>query len=500
VPFAADTTLATLMARVETPVDVPADLEGLRPVLAWAGRTSPDERPDAGEFAVGLLAAAEDLARPEPLPLAGVLVGDGKGFDNDPTLLPAGGPARTTAPAADVVVGGGASGDGANGDGRGGDRGADGAAGADGDDGDDTAELRRPAAAPTRVVELEQMVEEVDAADGVPLAGVTRKDRRHAAKTRRQADRAAEADARRRAREAHGRRGLRRFLVAVLVIAVLAAAGVLAYTQLYTPSHDVPNFVGLTEDDATAQAGDLGWEVRRFEDRLDGSEPGDVIAQEPERGTRLQEGEEVTLTVSLGATLVDVPPDLVNHPAADVQAALTAAGFTVGDAERAFDEEIAAENVISLAADGASPLPARLPRGAVVDMTVSDGPAPRAIPAVPSGATYDQYAVLLQQQRLGPARNDQFHPTIPANQVISVSPAAGTEVARDSAVTVVVSKGPAVVVPNVVGQPLVQAITTLQQVGLAILETSGNGAVLSMDPPAGTQVPRGTGVRLFAST
>ena len=55
------------------------------------------------------------------------------------------------------------------------------------------------------------------------------------------------------------------------------------------------------------------------------------------------------------------------------------------------------------------------------------------------------------------------------------------------------------VVPNVVGQPLVQAITILQQARLVIVQTSGNGAVLSMDPPAGTQVPVGAGVRLFAT-
>ena len=38
VPFAADTTIATLMARVEAPVEVPAELGEIRPVLSWAGR------------------------------------------------------------------------------------------------------------------------------------------------------------------------------------------------------------------------------------------------------------------------------------------------------------------------------------------------------------------------------------------------------------------------------------------------------------------------------
>jgi serine/threonine-protein kinase len=469
VPFASDTTLGTLMARVDAPVDVPAELGELRPALAWAGRTDPDDRPDAGDFALGLLAAAEDLARPEPLPLAGAIVGDGRGFDNDPTLLPAAAAAGATSP---TTNGGAGS--------------------------DDTTELRPSAAAPKTAV-VEQMVEEVDPTEGVVLPGATRGERRQAAKSQRRADRSAEADARRRARQAQGRRPRSRLLIGLLVVAAVAGAAALAYTQLYTPSHDVPELVGLTEAEATERVEDQGWEVRRLEDRLDGSEPGEVIAQAPEPGTRLQEGEAVTLTVSLGATLVDVPPDLVNRPATEVEAALAAAGFTVGETERAFNEDIALDHVISLAADGVSPLPARLPRGTAVDLSVSDGPTPRIIPALPAGATFDQYAALLQQERLQVARTDEFNPTIPANQVVSVQPAPGTEVPRDSVVTVVVSRGPAVVVPNVIGQPLAQAITALQQVGLVIVETSGNGGVLSMDPPPGTQVPLGSGVRLFAS-
>ena len=92
-----------------------------------------------------------------------------------------------------------------------------------------------------------------------------------------------------------------------------------------------------------------------------------------------------------------------------------------------------------------------------------------------------------------PARTDQFDPTVPAGQIISLTPAAGTEVPRDSTVSVVVSRGPAVVVPAVIGQPLAQAIATLQAAGLVIVETSGNGGVLSTDPPRRGPGPDGSG-------
>jgi eukaryotic-like serine/threonine-protein kinase len=74
VPFAADTTIATLMARVDTPVELDRELFGpLRPVLERACRPDPAHRPDAGELAVSFMAAAESLPRPTPIPLAGAL-------------------------------------------------------------------------------------------------------------------------------------------------------------------------------------------------------------------------------------------------------------------------------------------------------------------------------------------------------------------------------------------------------------------------------------------
>ena len=90
VPFAADTTIATLMARVDKPIDVPGELGPLRRALVRAGQPEPDDRPDAGELAVAFMAAAEELPRPGPLPLAGAISHDLiPREERDPTMLPA---------------------------------------------------------------------------------------------------------------------------------------------------------------------------------------------------------------------------------------------------------------------------------------------------------------------------------------------------------------------------------------------------------------------------
>ncbi len=93
VPFVADTATATLMARVEGDVVVPAALGALVATLTMCGRLDPAGRPDAGELEIAFLAASEDMARPEPLPLVGALP---PGADEIPTTeLPDGAPVRS---------------------------------------------------------------------------------------------------------------------------------------------------------------------------------------------------------------------------------------------------------------------------------------------------------------------------------------------------------------------------------------------------------------------
>jgi eukaryotic-like serine/threonine-protein kinase len=89
VPLVADTTIGTLMARVERPLEVPPEMGPLTRVLERAGRRDPAERIDARTLAGGLLSAARSLSTPEPLPLAGALQVDGAepSPDDEPTML-----------------------------------------------------------------------------------------------------------------------------------------------------------------------------------------------------------------------------------------------------------------------------------------------------------------------------------------------------------------------------------------------------------------------------
>jgi serine/threonine-protein kinase len=84
---------------------------------------------------------------------------------------------------------------------------------------------------------------------------------------------------------------------------------------------------------------------------------------------------------------------------------------------------------------------------------------------------------------------------VPDGQVIGTEPAAGTEVARDSSVTILVSKGWPTI-PDVSKQSVQDAAAQLQAAGFKVSGVQGDPfkTVTGTSPPAGTRAPSGTGV------
>ncbi len=102
VPFAGDSTVATLSNRIDRLMPVSADLGPFAAVLERAGRPLPEDRYTAAEFGRALVQAAEKLPRPRPinLPKAG-LFGDASGAISRPPLpppMPAEGSLRVSPP------------------------------------------------------------------------------------------------------------------------------------------------------------------------------------------------------------------------------------------------------------------------------------------------------------------------------------------------------------------------------------------------------------------
>ncbi|MFF3287494.1 Stk1 family PASTA domain-containing Ser/Thr kinase [Streptomyces sp. NPDC003023] len=92
---------------------------------------------------------------------------------------------------------------------------------------------------------------------------------------------------------------------------------------------DVPDVTGESVADATAELREAGLKVEVAEERIHSAEEaGSVARQSAAEGTTLARGDTVTLTVSKGPRMVEVP-DVVGDKVGDATTELEAAGFVV---------------------------------------------------------------------------------------------------------------------------------------------------------------------------
>ena len=483
VPFSADTTIGTLMARLEHPLDVPEVMGPLTGILTQAGGLDAERRPDAAAFGAGLIDAAEQLARPSRLPLAPPSVnGAGVQDQRDGTLVrpegyaPGNGAGSGEAGAAGAlvvasgmtmsgVVGAPVEGAGAlpNGTWPGDASDLSAATGGSGlaaVDATSTTVLPPPSGGPPPPAGPPHTPPA-----GTPVLSAND-------------------------------RGARRLMLGALVVAVAVAIGVIGswvYIRSQVPSHTVPpELVGAQQDEVVEMIGGNGWNIVTRRDYYDNTTEGEVVRTVPEPGTSLREGETLTLHVSLGAPLVPVPQDLVGLSQEDAEDQLATAGLQA-DVQRQQSDEVDAGIVIGLGEDVAD----QVPRGSSVPLIVSSGPDEPEIPDL-EGENYRDAVAELEALGLEVeldfrrARGDREE-----GEVIRTDPDEGEEVDQGSTVVVVVAGG-RVTVPDVAGATLEDARAALDDADLSVgmVFGPGDGRVQETVPLIDTEVEPGAAIDL----
>ncbi len=293
--------------------------------------------------------------------------------------------------------------------------------------------------------------------------------------------------------------GFRRLLGAVLALMLLGAAGFGAFAlwdrQFGTETKQVPDLAGADEAELLRLESDYGWVLNRLEQRQDGTVAGQVLRQAPEPGTGLEEGETVTVWVSLGPELVAIPTNLAGLAITDVTELLDASGLSVGEVTRRPHETVFAGLVIEV-----DELFSEVELGSSVDLVVSLGPLPRVVPDIELGSSLAVARERLEQVRLGVLEWRVPDNGVEVDHVVRVEPPPGTEVAADTVITVVVSTGPEQIrVPDTATLGIADATGVLEVAGLCLGEVEGplDSEILASNPPAETVVDFGTCVDLI---
>ena len=210
----------------------------------------------------------------------------------------------------------------------------------------------------------------------------------------------------------------------------------------------VPQVIGRTEVDANRELNTAGLKVARREVQDEVNPVGQVTNQDPLANTQVRRGATVTLSVSTGAPIVDVP-DVRNRTADVAREALTTAGFKVDLKPVNSDKD---PNTVL---DQAPAAGTKAPKGSLVTLTVSKGVEQIPVPNV-RGRTSSDAANVLGQAGFRTTSRTESSVDFDAGQVIRTEPALGTPLERNSVVTMIVSSGPA---PTTT-QPTVAPTTT----------------------------------------
>ena len=515
VPFSGDSTVATLAARVGKLMPVSADLGSLAAVLERAGRPEADDRFSAVEFGRGLVAAAETLPRPEPIPIVAATLFDTSKMrrPTDPTggiERPALAQLDDTDTDTDTDIGVG-----------------------DDDAGGSVAAADAAALAAALAVAALSQTDHLTADDALiilpdiadlPAVSVESGFDRAASV----ADAAAQIAANTRVTPATEQMPITQFAgapaaatlydderprrrvgaivtLSLFILAGLAAVAFASFFLLRTKSFEVPELSGVDEAVALNEIAGNDWLVFTELERSD-EEPdaGQVIRTFPAAGAVLEEGDEFRIYVSEGP-LFRVLPELAELSIADAQALLESIQLTSFADTEVFDETRAIGTVLgwrvvgagtSLAGDQVLP-------GTSIALTTSKGPAPRAVPNVVGLTLEDAQVAAAAVQLSVVAGEDVFSNDVPVGIIVSQDAAADSELPRDGSFAVVRSKGlDLIALPELEGLSFTVAQNALLDAGFTIGSLLGTteGAFESISisvEPVGDLYPRGTAVDLI---
>ncbi|WP_285724029.1 Stk1 family PASTA domain-containing Ser/Thr kinase, partial [Psychromicrobium xiongbiense] len=195
-------------------------------------------------------------------------------------------------------------------------------------------------------------------------------------------------------------------------------------------------------------------------------------------------------------------PDLRDKTVAEANAQLTQLGFTA-TIRQVNDEIIGQGHVVT--SEPVAHTEQRKFQGVV--LLVSSGPVLYAVPPLVGSALADARNSLTATHLVAGKVTERYDDTAPAGQVLEQAVAPGTMVRTDTAVDLVVSKGPTPIpVPSVVGKTQAEATKALQALSLVaaidpqqVFSSSvPSGSVVSQTPVDGT-LTKGSSVTLVLS-
>jgi beta-lactam-binding protein with PASTA domain/predicted Ser/Thr protein kinase len=291
--------------------------------------------------------------------------------------------------------------------------------------------------------------------------------------------------------EASARKRRRNLIIAGVLVAVVA--GLVAFFLTRPGSVTVPNVTGLTSEVAVVRLEEEGLDAE-IDPIPNLATRNTVLEQDPLPESVVDEGSTVTLSVSTGPALVEIP-DVSGLGPKEARKRLEDQGLVVSLINKPSDT--VPKGLVTRTDPAAG---TEISVGSTVKLVVSSGTAKSTVPDL-VGSQLDPALAELESAGLT-ANVVQQDVSAPAGEVVDQAPSAGTKVKKGSQVTIFVSSG-AVVLPDVIGEDRSTAVKRLKKLGLVVVVRIDStsppedfGLVVDQYPSAASRVQRGDTVTL----
>jgi serine/threonine-protein kinase len=285
-----------------------------------------------------------------------------------------------------------------------------------------------------------------------------------------------------------------KLVLLLLVAAALALGGAQAAPFLFGPATvEVPEVTGLRLSVAERRADVMGLETRIAERRRVADVARNLVIAQSPSGGHVKEGTLVSLIVSAGPPLKQVPA-VVGKSRAAAERALRRVGLEAGRVSKRYSSEKEGAVAVQIPASGLVEL------GHEVALVISKGPRPVEVPEV-AGLDRDKAAKLLKAAGFVVTLSKDFSEEVRKGRAALTRPIG--PLPKGSHVELVLSLGPRYAMldmPDVRGLSATEAVASLEESGLrarTVDSCGGGGIVADTDPIAGTPVRENDVVALF---
>ena len=271
------------------------------------------------------------------------------------------------------------------------------------------------------------------------------------------------------------------------------------------PKEFVTNVVGFTKELAQKKLEALGFKVEFKEEYNKDVAPGAVISQSVEEGEALEKGETIKIVISKGDKNIDTTktvtiPNVTGMDFEDAKKMLKKQHIYIAISESVYSDTIPEGQILGqLPIEGT-----KGNEGDTIEVSVSMGAKKSLFPII-IYRTENEAQQMLKEKGFTVKVVREENKEVAAGTVFKQIIKAGTEAKANTVITITVSKGYTVKVPNVVNAKMKDAQSKLASAGLSSTvryqnsETVVKDCVISQSLAADTKVNQGSSVHLVIS-